>query len=240
MLVLPAIDLRGGKCVRLIQGDYAQETIYDENAVEVAKRFEGEGAEILHMVDLDGARTGEPANLDLVGEVARSIRIPVQYGGGVRTLATAKRAIDLGIHRVVIGTKLLDSPEFAETIFLALGESAAAGIDARDGRVAVAGWTETSDIAAEDLAMRMEHLGARRFVVTDIARDGVLLGPNLEFLSLVANSVRGHVIASGGVSSLHDLKTLATQGPANLEGVIIGKALYEGRFSVRDALHALA
>lgn len=221
-----------------MQGDYAQETVYDQDPLELAQQFESEGAEILHMVDLDGARSGTPANLEIVERVSKSIGIPVQFGGGVRTLETARRAIDAGVHRVVIGTKLIESPEFAETIFSALGESAAAGIDARDGMVAIAGWTETSTISAEDLAQRMERLGARRFMITDIARDGALVGPNLDFLRKVADSVRSKVIASGGVASLHDIRSLAGMGLRNLEGVIVGKALFEGRFGLQDAVHA--
>lgn len=238
MIVIPAIDLRAGKCVRLRQGDYSQETVYDEDPLNIARRFEDEGAALFHMVDLDGARSGVPENLGIVERVAKTVGIPVQYGGGVRTLEIAKRAIDAGVHRVIVGTKLIESPEFAESVFFALGESAAAGIDARDGRVAVAGWTETSEISAEDLAVRMESLGARRFVVTDIARDGELQGPNLDFLRRLASVVRAKVIASGGVSSLHDIRALAALKLPNLEGAIVGKALYEGRFGVKDAIHA--
>lgn len=240
MLILPAIDLRGGKCVRLLQGDYARETVYDEDPVAVAKRFVEDGAEALHVVDLDGARSGAPENLETAERIARAVDVPIQFGGGVRTLETARSALQAGMHRVVIGTKLLDSPEFAEALFAALGDSVATGIDARDGKVAVSGWTETSNVAAEDLAARMERLGARHFIVTDIARDGALLGPNLDLLRTVAEAVQGKVIASGGVSNLHDLRAIANAGLKNIEGIIVGKAFYEGRFGVSDAIHAVA
>lgn len=236
MLILPAIDLLGGRCVRLFQGDYRQETVYDEDPCRVAQEFAMQGAEILHVVDLDGARSGTPANLELVSAICHAVKIPVQFGGGVRSLDTARRALDLGVHRVVIGSKLLAEPEFAEAIFAALGESAAAGIDAREGRVAVSGWTEHSDVAAEDLARRIEALGAHRFIVTDIARDGALRGPNLDFLRTMAGAVRGKVIASGGVSSLEDIRAIASLQAPNLEGVIVGRAIYEGKFTVVDAV----
>jgi len=240
MTIYPAIDLRDGKCVRLFQGDYSQETIYADDPSEVAKRFEAEGAEALHVVDLDGARSGTPANLQAVGAIAKAVGIPVQFGGGIRTLQTAREALERGVHRVVIGSKLIDSPDFAEAIFGMLGESAAAGIDSREGMVAISGWTETSSISAVDLARRMEHLGARRFVVTDIARDGALQGPNLEFFKSMAGAVQGKVIASGGVTSLEDLDDVRRLGIPNIEGIIVGKALYEGRFQLGEARRTLA
>ena len=239
MLIFPAIDLRGGRCVRLFQGDYAQETVYDEDPCRVAREFEKQGAEILHVVDLDGARSGTPANLEIVSAICHAVKIPVQFGGGVRSLETARRALEMGVHRVVIGSKLLAEPEFAEAIFAALGESAAAGIDAREGRVAVAGWTETSDTPAADLARRIEALGAHRFIVTDIARDGALQGPNLDFLRTMAAAVQGKVIASGGVSSIDDILAIRHLGAPNLEGVIVGRAIYEGKFTVAEALAAV-
>lgn len=238
MVIYPAIDLRGGKCVRLFQGDYARETVYAEDPCEVARKFEAEGAQRLHVVDLDGAKTGTPENLQTVQAIAKAVQIPVQFGGGVRTLQTAREAVEMGIHRVVIGSKLIDSPEFAEAIFAILGESAAAGIDSREGLVAVSGWTETSSIPAQDLARRMEDLGARWFVVTDIARDGALQGPNLAYFRSMAEAVSGRVIASGGVTSLADLEAIRDLGPSNLEGIVVGKALYEGRFSLTEAIHS--
>jgi phosphoribosylformimino-5-aminoimidazole carboxamide ribotide isomerase len=240
MLILPAIDLRGGKCVRLYQGDYGRETVYADDPLEVAKRFEGQGAGLLHVVDLDGARQGYPANLEVVGKIAESLSIPVQFGGGIRSLAIAREALERGIHRVVIGSKLLDSPEFAESVFAILGESAAAGIDARNGWVATSGWTETSAVEAEALAKSMDALGARRFVVTDISRDGAMKGPNLEFLRSMSRAVRGKVIASGGVSTIGDLEALFELGFHNLEGVIVGKALYEGKLELQDAVRHFA
>ncbi len=240
MLIIPAIDLRGGQCVRLFQGDFAQETVYDEVPADVARRFADEGAELIHVVDLDGARTGCPANLEIVEQICRSVPVPVQFGGGVRTFETAREAIERGVHRVVVGSRLVESPDFAEAIFFALGESAAAGIDARDGRVAVSGWTETSEVSAEDLAQRMEGLGARHFVVTDIARDGALLGPNVVFFHRIAEAIKGRMIASGGISDLYDFELMAEARIHHLEGVIVGRALYEGRFTVAEAKRAVA
>lgn len=236
MLVIPAIDLHGGKCVRLFQGDFAHETVYDENPVDVARRFEAEGAQLIHVVDLDGALTGEPANLKTVGEICRSVKIPIEFGGGVRSLQLARQALAEGVHRVVVGSRLVESPEFADAIFFGLGESAAAGIDARDGRVAVSGWTETKDLAAEELAMRMQLLGARRFVVTDISRDGAMSGPNVDFFRRMGLAVAGRIIASGGISDLYDFEVLAEAQIPNLEGVIVGRALYEGRFTLAQAV----
>src|SRR5262249_29719481 len=150
---------RDGKCVRLFQGDYSQEKVYSDDPCEMARRFESEGAEILHVVDLDGALTGSPADIATVADICKAVKIPVQFGGGIRTLQTAREALNKGVHRVVIGSRLIDSPDFAEAIFGMLGESAAAGIDARNGQVATSGWTETSTISAKDLMQRMEHLG---------------------------------------------------------------------------------
>jgi phosphoribosylformimino-5-aminoimidazole carboxamide ribotide isomerase len=240
LTIYTAIDLRDGKCVRLFQGDYAQETVYADDPSEVARRFEAEGAQALHIVDLDGARSGEPANLTVVGEIIEAVRIPIQFGGGIRTLETARAALGKGVKRVVIGSRLIDSPDFAEAIFSFLGESAVAGIDAREGLVAVSGWTEISAIPAEILATRMENLGARRFIVTDIARDGALQGPNLEFFKKMSQAVKGKVIASGGVSGLNDIGAIHELGCPNIEGIIVGRALYEGRFNLTDALQLLA
>lgn len=240
MLIIPAIDIRGGKCVRLCQGDYMQETIYSDDPVKMAKKFEDDGAQMLHVVDLDGARSGYPINLTLAGDIAKAVKIPVQFGGGIRSLEIARRAMDSGLHRVVVGSKLIESPEFAEAIFSILGESAAAGIDSRDNFVATCGWTEISSIGADELIRRMESLGARRFVITDISRDGSMGGPNMEYLYKMSHQVKGRVIASGGVSTLQDLQAIYALGLKNLEGVIVGTALYEGKLDLSAALKHFA
>jgi phosphoribosylformimino-5-aminoimidazole carboxamide ribotide isomerase len=240
MLIIPAIDIRGGKCVRLCQGDYMQETVYSEDPVKIAKKFEEDGAQMLHVVDLDGARSGYPLNLPLAGEIAQAVKIPVQFGGGIRSLDIARRALDGGLHRVVIGSKLIDSPEFAEAVFAILGESAAAGIDSRDNFVATCGWTQMSNVGADELIRRMELLGARRFVITDINRDGAMGGPNIDFLYKMSHLVKGRVIVSGGVSTLQDLQAIHALGLKNLEGVIVGTALYQGKLDLGAAVKHFA
>jgi phosphoribosylformimino-5-aminoimidazole carboxamide ribotide isomerase len=238
MLILPAIDIRDGRCVRLFQGDYSRETIYGDDPAEVAERFEAEGAAMLHVVDLDGARAGTPANLATLQRIARHVKIPLQFGGGIRSLAFANSALDAGASRVVAGSRLAEDENFAAAFFGELGERAVAGVDARDGRVAISGWTRTTALPASEFAVAMERLGAKRFVMTDVATDGTLAGPNLPFLGEMAARVSGRVIASGGISSLADLRNLAEAGIPNLEAVIVGKALYEGRFELAEALAA--
>lgn len=240
MLIIPAIDLRGGRCVRLSQGDYGRETIYDLDPVEVAQRFAAEGAEIVHVVDLDGAKSGSPANLEVVARIAREGGLPVEFGGGVRTLETARKVLDFGVSRVVVGSKLVQDADLSAQFFAELGELVVAGIDARDGKVATVGWTETSEVTAVELAQRVERAGCRRIILTDIARDGELKGPNLDLLRDVVAAVGIPVIASGGVAVVEDLEILRGAFPAGVEGVIVGKAIYENRFTVAEAVAALA
>jgi phosphoribosylformimino-5-aminoimidazole carboxamide ribotide isomerase len=236
MLIIPAIDLIGGRCVRLTQGDYAQETVYDPDPAAVAKRFEDAGAEWIHVVDLDGAKAGEPRNLDAVGAVLAAVNAKVEFGGGVRSLETARRLLGLGVARVIVGTKLIQDPALAERFFSELGERVVAGIDARDGKVAVAGWIEGSDVSALDLARRVESQGARRIILTDIARDGALTGPNLGLQAQVAEGVGIPVIASGGIGALRDIDALLPLEAKGVEGVIVGKAIYEGRVDLQEAI----
>ncbi|MEZ0327881.1 MAG: 1-(5-phosphoribosyl)-5-[(5-phosphoribosylamino)methylideneamino]imidazole-4-carboxamide isomerase [Fimbriimonas sp.] len=238
MLIIPAIDIREGRCVRLIQGDYSQERSYTADPVEMAQRFEGEGAEIIHVVDLDGAKSGEPQNWDALASIAKATKVPIEVGGGVRTLETARRLLDLGIARVVVGTKLVQDELLAAKFFQELGEAVVAGIDARGGMVAVHGWTEQSEMPATELARQVERQGARRIILTDIARDGMLNGPNLELLSHISAAVSIPIIASGGIGTLDDLRLLAHSANPP-EGVIVGRAIYENRFSLKEALNAL-
>lgn len=234
MLIIPAIDLIGGRCVRLHQGDYAQETLYGEDPVEVAKGFEDAGASMIHVVDLDGARTGEPANLQVIERIASSIACGMEVGGGIRSVARARQVLDAGVTRLVVGTKLVENPDLAQEMFATLGEQVVAGIDARDGFVAAHGWTATSSEPIADFVQRMERWGACRLIVTDIATDGTLAGPNIELLEQLVGIVGIPIIASGGVGTLDDLRRL--QQVPRLEGVIVGKALYEGRFTISEAL----
>jgi phosphoribosylformimino-5-aminoimidazole carboxamide ribotide isomerase len=240
MVIFPAIDLRGGRCVRLVQGDFARETVYDDDPVAMALRFRAQGAEFLHVVDLDGAREGAPRNLEVVRRLAKETGLRLQVGGGVRSLEIARELLDAGVERVVAGSRLASDDEFAKTLFAELGERVVAGIDARGGVVAVQGWTQTSGVPATDLARRLQLLGARRLIVTDIATDGMLTGPNIAFLEEMLEAVAMPVIASGGVGSLEDLSTLARLQPKGLEGAIVGKALYEGRFLLSEAITSVS
>ncbi len=235
MLILPAIDLRAGQCVRLTQGDYAQEKVYDSDPVKVALDFQDEGAQWIHIVDLDGAKSGEPQNWDALQSILRSVDCSVEVGGGVRSPETARRLIDMGASRVVVGTKLIQDPELAAQMFAEFGEKIVAGIDARNGQVAVAGWIEQSSTTAIELAKRMESQGAKRIILTDISKDGMLSGPNLELLDAVSQAVAIPIIHSGGIGVLEDLKLLYDKAKVRPEGVIVGRAIYEGRFTVKEA-----
>ena len=234
--IIPAIDIRGGKCVRLMQGDYARETIYGDDPLEMAKRWEGEGATRLHIVDLDGAREGKSANFDAIQSIAQTVKIPVQVGGGIRTFDALDALLDAGVQRCVLGTVLAKNQSFAEEAFAIYADALVAGIDARDGKIAVEGWQEASQVDAVRFAAYMEELGAMRIIFTDIARDGMLTGPNMGLLSSLCEAVSIPLIASGGVQSEADVSALrAIEG---LEGVISGKALYEGTTSLRALLDA--
>ncbi|HSI73934.1 MAG TPA: 1-(5-phosphoribosyl)-5-[(5-phosphoribosylamino)methylideneamino]imidazole-4-carboxamide isomerase [Fimbriimonas sp.] len=233
MLIIPAIDILNGRCVRLIQGDYAQQRSYDADPVEMARSFVGDGAEIVHVVDLDGAKVGEPQNWDTLAAIAHVA--PIEVGGGVRSLASARRLLDLGVRRVVVGSKLVQDEVLAAEFFRQFGDQVVAGIDARGGMAAVHGWTEESEVPATELAQRVERQGARRIILTDIARDGMLQGPNIELLHQVMQAVAIPVIASGGVGSLQHIEALASASTSP-EGVIVGRALYEGKLTLRQAL----
>jgi phosphoribosylformimino-5-aminoimidazole carboxamide ribotide isomerase len=233
MQVIPAIDLRGGLCVRLRQGDFDQETIFGDDPAAMAQRWESEGAARIHLVDLDGAKAGHPVNVDAVRQIVARIRVPCQLGGGIRDEATIAAWLEAGIERVVVGTQALRDPEWFGRMAEAYPDRLLLGIDARDGRVATQGWLETSSITALTLARQFDALPIAGIVYTDIARDGTLEGPNLEAIGAMAEAVRSPVIASGGVGTLEDLARLATLPVA---GCIVGRALYDGRFSLRSAI----
>ncbi len=238
MLIIPAIDIRGGRCVRLIQGNYAEERSYTADPVEMARQFARDGAQLIHVVDLDGAKSGEPQNWSTLAAIAQATSVPVEMGGGVRTLETARKLLDLGIARVIVGTKLVQDALLAAEFFKELGEKVVAGIDARGGMVALQGWTEQSDRPASELAQEVERQGARRIILTDIGRDGMLNGPNLDLLAQVSSAVSIPVIASGGIGSIANLQSLTSVLPTP-EGVIVGRALYENCFTLREALDAV-
>ncbi len=236
MLIIPAIDIRGGRVVRLIQGDFERETVYDDDPVGVARKWEKEGAELLHVVDLDGAREGSPRNLELVENIAAEISIPVELGGGIRNLKTIEDVLNKGIERVVMGTEAVASPALIKEACQKFGERIVVGIDARDGLVAVRGWTASTSRKAIVLAQEMESIGARTIIFTDIKNDGTLGGPNLESLKEMLKTIAIPLIASGGVSGLEDIKNLKSLENEGLRGVIVGKALYAGGVNLKEAL----
>ncbi len=238
MIVLPAIDLRDGKAVRLIQGDYAQETVYGDDPVAVALGFEEAGADWIHVVDLDGAKAGHPAeaHLEVLRAIRRVSKVKIEFGGGIKDEDGLGAALAAGATRVVLGSAIVKDPAFARRTFVRLGDRAVAGIDARDRRVAVTGWLETSEIDAVEMAVRVRDMGARRIVLTDIARDGMLTGPNLELLREVHQACGLPIVQSGGIASLEDFNELFSLDSDMPEGVITGKAVYEGRFTVAQAV----
>jgi phosphoribosylformimino-5-aminoimidazole carboxamide ribotide isomerase len=238
LLVIPAIDLADGKCVRLRQGDMNQRTVYGDDPAAMARHWADQGAEILHVVDLDGAMGGRSANLPAIEAIVKAIAIPVELGGGLRTAKDVQRALDLGVHWAIMGTSALRDPEAVSEAVAAHGERLIVGIDGRDGRVAVSGWVETSDVAAVDLARRMEAIGVRRLICTDIASDGMMTGPNTESLRAIAEAVSIGVIASGGVSRLQDIVRLKELEPLGIIGAITGKAIYEGTLDLAEAITA--
>lgn len=238
-LILPAIDLRGGRCVRLKQGRADDQTVYSGDPGEMAERWHDEGADYLHVVDLDGAFAGRPMQLDMVRRMVLRFGRPVELGGGIRTDGDIRAALDAGVHRVILGTRACASPDEIIRLVGEYGPRIAVGIDARDGMVKIAGWTESGQVALADLARRMSDAGVSTLIVTDIARDGMLSGPNVASLSDIAAAVRCSVIASGGVSTPEDVRALRACGRANLNAAIVGKALYEGATTL-SALNAAA
>lgn len=240
MDLFPAIDLRGGRCVRLYQGDYERETVYGDDPVAQAKLFESEGATWIHVVDLDAARTGEPINRDVVAAIAHAVDVPIQTGGGVRSEESARALFNAGVERVVIGTAALEQPDLVRR--LAAEFRIAVGLDSRGREVAVRGWEERSGRDVVEVASEFADAGVDAVIVTEIGRDGTLEGPDVDGLTLMLRSTSMDVVASGGVSSINDLKVLEAleSDGRRLAGAIIGRAIYEGRFTVSDALRAIS
>ena len=236
MEVIPAIDLIDGRCVRLYQGDYSRETVYSDDPVEVALRWERLGARRIHVVDLDGARAGSPQNLDVISRIADAVRLPVQMGGGVRTIESVREVIDSGVDRVMLGTVAVRDPAIVTSACEQFGaETILVAIDSRDGNVAVSGWTDGSETSATDLLRLMMDAGVRTFLCTDISRDGTLAGPDYDLMrSLVAIAGNG-VIAAGGIASIDHLRDLAYIG---VGGAVIGRALYTGDIDLAEAVSA--
>lgn len=241
MILYPAIDIRGGKAVRLLQGDYERETTYDADPVDAARRWADEGTEFLHVVDLDGAKAGAPQNLDHVRRIAGAVDCPIQVGGGLRDADSVSAVLDAGAERVVIGTAALRHPEFLDEVLAEQGERVVVSVDARGGKVALSGWTEPTGRDIADTVAFLDDRGVRRFLCTEIDVDGTMKGPALDELMRIASSTSAPVIASGGVGGISDLHNLSLRAESreNLEGVIVGRALYEQRFTVADAIKAL-
>ncbi|MBI3953483.1 MAG: 1-(5-phosphoribosyl)-5-[(5-phosphoribosylamino)methylideneamino]imidazole-4-carboxamide isomerase [Chloroflexi bacterium] len=234
--VIPALDLRGGRCVRLYQGDFQQETVFSEDPVEVAQRWAAQGAPRLHIVDLDGAARGEPVNLSIIRRINAAVACPLQVGGGLRELAVLRRLLDYGIPRVVLGTSAVREPSLVREACRRFGEAVLVSVDAREGLVAVQGWQERTGIEAIELARGLADLGVRRLIYTDIARDGTLSAPNFPALERLLATVSLPVIAAGGVTTLEHLERLRSLG---CEGAIVGRALYTGSLDLRAALEKL-
>lgn len=238
MLVIPAIDLKNGSCVRLMQGRETDVTVYDEDPVEVAKQFAAAGARMIHVVDLDGAfKGGESPNRAVVKQIAAEVAVPIEFGGGVRTIDDVQELSDAGVTRVVVGTVAVESPKLLKDLIARFGEKICVGIDARNGQATTHGWISETRIEAKDLARFVVSCGVRRIIYTDIARDGMLTGPNIEQTVAVARAANVPVTASGGVSSLDDVKRLRDAGEPLLDSVIVGKALYERKFKLEDAIN---
>ena len=239
MILLPAVDIRDGKAVRLIQGDFARETVYNEDPLEAARAWVEQGARSLHVVDLDGALQGAPANLEHLKRIAQAVDVPVQFGGGLRDVRSVRAALAAGADRVIIGTAAYTDQEFLDQVVSTWGSRVVVAVDVRGGRVSVAGWTKETQGRAIEVIERLQRQGVRRFAYTNVDRDGTLEGPDIEDLKRVGEVVRGRFIYSGGIGSLDHLRALAETRLVNLAGVIAGKSLYEGKFTIAEAHEAL-
>ena len=236
MIVFPAIDLKNGKCVRLMQGQKDAETIYFDNPVDVALNWQSKGAEYLHLVDLDGAFDGQPKNLELIKRIVEALDIPIELGGGIRTLEIAKEYIEIGVSRIIIGTQAVKDFSFIEKLLDLYDDKVCVSIDAKNGIVCTEGWVENSNIEALELASKLERYGLSTLVYTDISKDGMMTGPNFDMLGVLNNNMNMDIIASGGISSVADMKRLQAM---NLYGAITGKALYEGTIELEKLLEEL-
>jgi phosphoribosylformimino-5-aminoimidazole carboxamide ribotide isomerase len=239
MEVIPAIDLLEGRCVRLYQGDYTQSEVFDDNPVAVARQWAAQGATRLHLVDLDGAKAGHPVNQAAIEAIVRAVDLPVQVGGGLRDQPSVAELLGMGVERVILGTVAVEQPELVAQLGEAFPQQIVVGIDARNGKVATRGWLETSEVEAVELAQRMATQGAAAIIYTDIHRDGTLQGPNREALRQLAEAVAIPVIASGGISSVTDLLGLLALEPIGVTGAIVGRALYTGNLSLKEAIRAV-
>lgn len=239
MIVLPAIDLREGQCVRLIQGDPRYTTVYSDDPIRMAQQWEERGAEILHLVDLDGAFVGAPQNLKVVKKISRAVSIPMQLGGGIRSIEMIEKVMDAGVERVILGTAAIAEPDLVQEACRLFGERIAVGIDSKDGLVAVEGWESTVEKTFLELGQEVKSWGVKRIIFTDTRRDGMMQGPNIESTRAIAEKTGLKVIAAGGVSCLDDLIAIKELEAIGVEGVIVGKALYQGTVKLEEAIKAL-
>jgi phosphoribosylformimino-5-aminoimidazole carboxamide ribotide isomerase len=240
VILYPAIDISGGRAVRLVQGDFDAETVYDDDPFEAARAWVGAGARYLHVIDLDGARTGAPRNLHQLERIAGELGVPVQYGGGLRSVDAVRDALAAGATRVILGTAAFTDVDFLDEVVGEFGERTVVSVDTRGGFFSTAGWTQTTTLTADGVIARMQDRGVRAFVFTDVDRDGMLEGPDLDAVRRVAEVVRGRFMYSGGIGRREDLAALAALRQVNLSGVIVGKALYERRFTVAEGQAALS
>ena len=238
LVIIPAIDLKDGKCVRLRQGKAEDKTVYSDDPVAMARQWEEQGARFLHVVDLDGAFQGHPVHEEIVIEIARAISIPVEIGGGIRTNEQIRRYLKGGLARAILGTRACESPNDLEVLARDFGEGLAVGIDAREGRVQISGWTETTEIDSVELATRVDEMGVKTIIYTDTATDGMLRGPNVPVMGEVCSAVSCSVVASGGITTTDDVVKLKALEAQNLVGAIVGKALYDGETTLRELQEA--
>lgn len=239
MILYPAIDIYEGRAVRLVQGDFAQNTVYDDSPLEAARAWVQAGARFLHIVDLDGAKGGAPQNLHHIEEIASELQVPVQCGGGLRTLAAVRDALRAGAERVILGTAAFTDVDFLDDVLGAYRERIIVSVDTRGGMISTSGWQETTKMSAESVIERLQNRGVRSFIYTNVDKDGLQGGPDLDEVKRIAAAVRGRFIYSGGIGSLDHLRDLADLRQVNLGGVIVGKALYEGHFTIAEGQAAL-
>ena len=239
VILYPAIDISEGQAVRLVKGDFAEKTVYRDSPVEAARAWVDAGARFLHVVDLDGARTGKPQNVHHLETITNEVAVPVQYGGGLRSLPAVRDALRAGAERVILGTAAYTDIDFLDDVMGAFRDRVIVSVDTRNGNVSTSGWQQTTQMPADSVIERLQHRGVRSFVYTNVDRDGMLQGPDLDEVRRIAGVVRGRFLYSGGIGSVEDLRALAALRQVNLGGVIVGKALYEGRFTVDEAQRAL-
>lgn len=235
MKIYPAIDIKDGKCVRLLRGSFDDVTVYGDNPAEMARKWESLGGEYIHVVDLDGALKGHGVNAEAIKEICKAVNVPVQTGGGIRSISDIEAKLECGISRVIIGTKAVSDAEFVKDAVKRYGDKIVIGIDAKDGMVAIEGWEKTSEYQAVEFAKKMEEIGVKTIIYTDIATDGTLMGPNVDAMREMVNNTNMDIIASGGIGNIEHIKALI---PTGVEGVITGRALYTGNINLCDAIKA--